>query len=93
MIRLVLLALLGSAAPILIMGAVPSAIVLITAPLALIYVFAFVALTPLCGLVLCRVLPPRFISSASGLVHLEINAKERGRPRFPAGTLVQKSLR
>lgn len=58
MIRLFLLAVMGAVAPVLIVGAIPSLIVLMAAPPAFIYIFAFIALTPMCGAVVWRVLPP-----------------------------------
>jgi hypothetical protein len=58
MVRLFLLAIMGAVAPVLIVGAIPSAIVLMAAPPAFIYVFAFVALTPMCGVLVWRILPP-----------------------------------
>ena len=58
MVRLVVLfPISGAAAPILIAGAIPSLIVVLAAPAAIIYMFAFVALTPVCGLLVWRVLP------------------------------------
>jgi hypothetical protein len=58
MVRLFILAIMGAVAPVLLVGAIPSVIVLMAAPPAFIYVFAFIALTPLCGAVVWRVLPP-----------------------------------
>jgi len=66
MIRLFLMAVMSAMAPILIVGAVPSLIVLMAAPPALIYVLAFFALTPMCGLVVWRVVPPVRKSEALG---------------------------
>jgi hypothetical protein len=58
MVRLlVLFVISGAAAPILIAGAIPSLIVVMAAPPAIIYAFAFVALTPMCGLLVSRLLP------------------------------------
>ena len=53
----ILFALSGAAAPILIAGAIPSLIVVMAAPPAMIYMLAFVALTPVCGLFVRRILP------------------------------------
>lgn len=58
MVRLFILAIMGALAPVLIVGAIPSVLVLMAAPPAFIYVFAFIALTPLCGAVVWRVVPP-----------------------------------
>jgi len=58
MIRLFLLAVMGAVAPVLVVGAIPSLIVLMAAPPAFIYMFAFVALTPMCGAVVWRAVPP-----------------------------------
>ncbi len=58
MVRLFMLAVMGALAPVLLVGAIPSVIVLMAAPPAFIYVFAFIALTPLCGVVVWRVAPP-----------------------------------
>jgi len=58
MIRLFLFAIMGAVAPVLIVGAIPSLIVLMAAPPAFIYMFAFIALTPMCGAVVWRVVPP-----------------------------------
>jgi hypothetical protein len=58
MVRLFMLAIMGALAPALLVGAIPSVIVLMAAPPAFIYVFAFIALTPLCSAVLWRVAPP-----------------------------------
>ena len=66
MIRLFLLAIMGAIAPVLVVGAIPSLIVLMAAPPAFIYVFAFIALTPMCGVVVWRVLPPVRNSEALG---------------------------
>jgi fatty acid desaturase len=75
MIRLFLLAITGAVAPVLIVGAIPSVIVLMAAPPAFIYLFAFVALTPMCGAVAWRVLPPLRNSEALGdLVNKVANA-------------------
>jgi hypothetical protein len=58
MVRLfILFAISGAAAPILIVGAIPSLIVVMTVPATIIYVFAFIALTPVCGLLVWRILP------------------------------------
>ena len=66
MVRLFLMAVMGAVAPVLVVGAVPSLIVLMAAPPAFIYVFAFVALTPMCGIVVWRILPPVRNSEAIG---------------------------
>jgi hypothetical protein len=75
MIRLVILAVMGTLAPILIAGAFASTIVLMTAPLALIYVLAFVALTPISGLVLWRVLSSfRHVEPVGGFIHRRLSS-------------------
>jgi len=75
MVRLFLLAVMGAAAPIFVVGAIPSVIVLMAAPPAFIYLFAFVALTPTCGLVIWRILPPIRNSRALGdLINMVANA-------------------
>jgi hypothetical protein len=75
MIRLLLLAIMSAVAPVLIVGAIPSVIVLTAAPPAFIYLFAFVALTPMCGAVVWRILPPLRNSEALGqLVNRVANA-------------------
>ena len=77
MIRLFLLAIMAAVAPVLIVGAIPSVIVLMAAPLAFIYVFAFVALTPMCGLVVWRIMPPLRNSETLGeLVSKVANARD-----------------
>ncbi len=77
MTRLFLLAIMGAVAPVLIVGAIPSAIVLMAAPPVFIYVFAFVSLTPMCGAVVWRILPPLRNSEALGeLVSKVANASD-----------------
>ncbi|MFY9657491.1 MAG: hypothetical protein WAK01_13075 [Methylocystis sp.] len=77
MVRLfILFAISGAAAPILIVGAIPSLIVVMAAPPAIIYVFAFIALTPVCGLLVRRVLPLDRNAQALGeLVNVVANAR------------------
>ena len=77
MIRLFLLATMGALAPVLIVGAIPSVIVLMAAPPAFIYMFAFVALTPMCGVLVWRILPPLRNSETLGeLVSKVANASD-----------------
>jgi len=77
MVRLfIIFAISGAAAPILIVGAIPSLIVVMAAPPAIIYVFAFIALTPVCGLLVWRILPLDRNAQALGeLVNVLANAK------------------
>jgi hypothetical protein len=66
MIRLVTLALIGALAPMLVIGAIGAMIILMTAPVAVVYTFAFVALTPILGLLLWRLLHSMRPSEALG---------------------------
>ncbi len=77
MVRLfILFAISGAAAPILIAGAIPSLIVVLAAPPAIIYMFAYVALTPVCGLLIWRVLPLNRNAQAIGdLVNVVASAR------------------
>ena len=78
MVRLFLFAIMGAAAPIFIVGAIPSVIVLLAAPPAFIYVLAFVALTPMCGIVVWRILPPvRNSPAIGGLIQLVAHAGDQ----------------
>jgi len=78
MVRLFLFAIMGAAAPILIVGALPSAILLMAAPPAFIYLFAFVALTPMCGVLVWCILPPVRKSQAIGeLINIVASAGDQ----------------